>query len=355
VRFLRISLPLSAFFCFAIAGCKPEDDIAKETVTLPDREKIRLRVAIIERPKNIWFFRLSGPADLVKEHGPAFEDLVKSVRFDAGKEPSWTDPKGWKKDPVQEDRRGEMGMERMAGFRIGAKPKEMEITVVKLQAKGFDLIKNMHRWQKQVNQPLTETHEDLKKQVPSEKFATHEVKWVDLTGLGTHAVSKPAEPMALNQKKFVLPLGPGGGGSKIPFTYKLPEGWVKKPSRQIALEVLEVSDDDNSAEITFVPLPKDGGGVAGNINRWRKEVELEGLPQAAAEQSAVERKVAGVKSFYVDIDNPKGPAERNRTLGVIIPLGHTTWFVKMSGPRAWVGQNKAAYETFIDSIKLEGK
>jgi len=169
-----------------------------------------------------------------------------------------------------------------------------------------------------------------------------------------HTVTKPAEQLVQNHKE-VLPQLPikdvGGGGSRIPFKYKLPKGWVKKPPRQIAVEVLEATDGKQSAEVTFVALPGDGGGIAGNINRWRKEVQLPGLSEADAIKSAVAMKVAGVASHYVDIANPAGPALKNRTLGVIIPLGERTWFVKMSGPREWVGENKDAFETFVKSLE----
>jgi hypothetical protein len=350
VRLLRISLALSSVFLLALAGCKEEDDIRREEVKHPDREKIRLRVAVLEKGDLVWFFRMSGPVALVTANEKTFEDFVHSVRFEADKDPTWTDPKGWQKDHKSRDR--------FAGYRLKADKTTLEIAVTRFPADKFKMMDNMHRWQNQVNVPLTETHDELERQIKREVVEGQLIKWVDLQGLGIHTVTKPPEAIAMNKKQFLpqLPVaqaGGGGGGGRIPFKYPMPQGWIKKPPRQIALEVLEVTDGKQSAEITFVPLPGDGGGVPANINRWRKEVQLPGLSDADAEKSAAVLQVAGVKSYIVDIANDNGPPLKNRTLGVIIPLGRQTWFVKMSGPRDWLGQNKAAFEAFAKSLTLE--
>ncbi len=346
VRYLRTSLALSTVFLVALGGCKEDEEIRKETVEHPDREMIRLRVAVMEQKEVVWFIRMSGPVDVVKTHEKAFEDFVRSVRF-KDDEPTWTDPAGWKKDPRSKGR--------YAGFRIDAKPKELEIAVTQLPAEGFDLMKNMHRWQKQVNLPLTEEHKALDEQVKREKVADQDVRWVDLTGRGVHTVSKPPEPMAANAKKFMpeLPMqkpvgaGKAGGGGKLPFTFTVPAGWVKKPDRQLILAAFEVSDGKLSAETT---LSQFGGSVGGNISRWRGQVKLPELSDADAEKSAKELTVAGIRGYYVDLANPAGGT---RILGVVVPMGQQNWFIKMTGPSDFVGKHKADFETFAKSFKME--
>src|SRR5438105_3947443 len=126
---------LSAVSLLGLVGCKPEEEITREEVTYPDREKLRLRVAIMKHGPLVWFFRFSGPLAQVEEHGKTFDDLVNSVRFDKDEIPSWTDPKGWKKDlPTPEC---------YAGYRIDVKPKNLEIAVTQFPAEKFDLMQNM--------------------------------------------------------------------------------------------------------------------------------------------------------------------------------------------------------------------
>src|SRR5262245_28792215 len=110
---------------FCLAGCRPEDEISRETVEHPDREKLRLRVAFMEQGQSVWFFRMSGPIKLMDEYAKTYEDFVRSVKFDHGK-PDWTEPKGWKKDLPTEMR--------IVGFRTGEKPNEMEMFVTRLSA-----------------------------------------------------------------------------------------------------------------------------------------------------------------------------------------------------------------------------
>src|SRR5207244_2364326 len=117
------------------------------------------------------------------------------------------------------------------------------IAVTRFPADKFKMMDNMHRWQKQVNVPLTESHEDLDKQVKREKVEGQEVKWVDLVGLGIHTASKPPEAVAANKKNFLPPMpikgaagGGAGGGGKVPFKYTVPDGWAKKAPGQFAAE-----------------------------------------------------------------------------------------------------------------------
>src|SRR5688500_16842628 len=124
VRFLRVSLALFTISLCALTGCREEEPVKRETVTTPDREKLSLRVAVIERPSRVWFVRFSGPSDLVKEHEPAFDALVRSIKLESGKKPTWTDPKGWTKDPPST---GGM-IERMASYRLKGK-KDLEIVI----------------------------------------------------------------------------------------------------------------------------------------------------------------------------------------------------------------------------------
>ncbi len=349
MRFLRFSLMLFAVSFLSLAGCRQEDDISRETVEHPDREKIRLRVAVIKQGPSVWFIKMAGPVKLMDEHGKTFDEFVRAVRFNADKEPILLAPKGWKKDlPTAQ---------RFAGFRTGEKPKEMEIAVTELPGKNFDLMVNMHRWQKQVNVPLTETHAQLESQVKKENIADHEVVWVDLQGgLGVHTVSKPPEPMAQNAKglfkglDFKKQAGGQGGGGKVPFKYTVPEGWEKKaPGQLVAAEAYLVGD---KAVVTLTPA---GGDLHENINRWRGQVGLDKLAADDLKKTITELPVAGIKSYYVDLGNPQNPKENNRTLGVIIPAGDATWFIKMSGPHDFVGQQKNAFEAFVKSFKLDGR
>jgi hypothetical protein len=340
VRFLSAFLILCPLF---LAGCRQDDVIQQETVTHEDREPIRLRVAILKHEGFAWFIRLDGPESLVNEHQKAFDEFVRSTKFTGKKDVpvTWNEPKEWKKDPP--------GGERYAGYRIPAKPKELEVKITRLPMnKEFGLMKNMHRWQKQVNRPLSESPEDNERYLKRDKIGDQEIEWVDMTGLGVHTVSKPPDPRDARQKEGLVGIDMNEGG-RLPFKYAAPEGWEKKAPGMMAKDAYLIEDGKNSAEVTLTPL---GGDPAANINRWREQVGLEKVDPDEIGKSAKLIQVAGIKSYYVDIGNPKGEPTKNRILGVIVPLNRrTSWFIKMTGPLDFVGQHKADFEKFVESFK----
>jgi len=56
----------------------------------------------------------------------------------------------------------------------------------------------------------------------------------------------------------------------------------------------------------------------------------------------------GEAALYVDLNG----GEQGRILGVIAPRGGRSWFIKMTGPDALVGANKAKFESLIGSIRF---
>jgi hypothetical protein len=360
VRLLRASLLLPAVLALGLAGCRQDDEIKKDIFTYQDREEIHKRVAIFEREKFVWFVLLSGPEAEVKKQTATFDEFVRSIRFDVKQEKdkesqpiTWTQPKDWRKDPP-----GPPESVRSAGFRIDSKPKELEVTVTKLPIKNYTLLDNIRRWEREVNVPLSEREDEPSANVKlaRDKVDGQPVTWVDVTGYAVHTVSKPPGAVA-HGKGFMPPLDlkkQQGKGNGNPFTYTVPAGWRKQEigPKRIAVDIYKIGDERNAIELTLTNL---GGTPGTNINRWRDEVGLPKLSDEKAISTAVQMKIAGIDSYYVDVDNPAGPAAANRTLAVIIPMGQTSWFVKMWGPSEIVGQHKNEFKTFVESFQLDAR
>jgi hypothetical protein len=341
VRSMRVSLILFTLCATALVGCQRDEGLQEERVIHEDREAIHLRVAIIKNKELMWFFRLSGPEAEVKEHSPAFDEFVRTAKFEGKSEAILAEPKTWKKDPPG-------GRLRYAGYRLGAKPKELEVIVSRLPSEGYKLLENIHRWQRQINEPLAESEEDARKLIRSETIGDREIDWVDLKGLAVHSVSKPPDRTAQNTKKLLAPLQPKKRVER-PFTYEVPKKWEKGPPVEFALESFLVKDGANVATVTLTAA---GGSVPVNINRWRtQQLKLEPLSDAELRKTYI-KMIPDIEHYYVDITGPNAPPQRNRILGVVIPLEDEKWFVKMTGPAAWVEQNKADFDGFLKSFKL---
>ena len=243
MQFPRTSMILVAASLMALAGCRKEETIEQFTIEHKDRESLELRVAILPHQDYVWFIRLSGPESLMKEQTPAFEEFVKSVRFDdkKGEAPiSWTEPKTWKKDPPV--------AERYASYRIETKPKPLEVKITFFPRKKYELLPNLHRWQDEMNLPHMEEKE-IGRFVTEDKIGAQEVTWVKMAGLGTYKISKPIEAAAEVKKKLPPAQAPQ---ADVPFQYKLPVGWVaKKPRDQFSVALFEVAEKDEVAQSYF--------------------------------------------------------------------------------------------------------
>ena len=90
-----------------------------------------------------------------------------------------------------------------------------------------------------------------------------------------------------------------------------------------------------------------------NINRWRKQVGLPPAAQIDEKGSVRSISVAGFDSVYVDLPNPKGQGDYEHILGVIVPMKGRSWFIKMYGPTDVVSSQKANFEAFVKSFKLQ--
>ena len=219
----------------------------------------------------------------------------------------------------------------------------LKITV--LGADKFGMMENMHRWQKQVNLPLSEEEKDNDQYITHDEVGRHDLTWVDMKGMGVHTVSVPFDPMA-GKEGDLLPAMMNQGG-RVPFKYTAPEGWVQQPPRKFLLEVFQIADKK-----TEVTLSTAGGDPASNINRWRDLIGLADMTKEDAAKTVKMMNVAGAESAYVDIANPAGPPTKNRTIGVIVPMkNRSSFFIKMSGPIAEVELHKAEFETFVKSFK----
>ncbi len=142
-----------------------------------------------------------------------------------------------------------------------------------------------------------------------------------------------------------------------PLTYKAPADWKKhNASGPIRAEAaFLISAGDKAADVTITRLPGAAGGVLANVNRWRGQIHLEQVDEQQLHRELRPIDVAGTAAQYVDLIGPEsaGPPPQ-RILGVILPRGEQTWFFTIKGPADLVEKQKAAFETFVKSVRFEG-
>ncbi|MHC4953629.1 MAG: hypothetical protein ACYTGZ_07045 [Planctomycetota bacterium] len=149
--------------------------------------------------------------------------------------------------------------------------------------------------------------------------------------------------------------GPGQPGAPV-FTCDLPEGWKKLPKKQFR-DANFTLERDSSVECYLTVMPGGGGGLAGNVNRWRGQMkqpamepaELGKLPKA---------KMFGRDGVFVELNGTftgrgGGPKDDYGFLAIYLEMPGTTLTLKMTGPNAVVSKEKDNFLKVAGTLRLE--
>jgi hypothetical protein len=90
--------------------------------------------------------------------------------------------------------------------------------------------------------------------------------------------------------------------------WTLPEGWTEEKGGPARVASLRFGTLDPKLEMTVVRLPGDGGGLSGNVNRWRDQLGLERIGEAEAAASLQKISASGLEVQVVDLIGPTRPA-----------------------------------------------
>jgi len=305
---------------------------------------------------------------------------------------TWTLPAGWEQVPA-----GEM---RVASFRIkGEAGKQADVGVFPLPGMAGRDIDNVNRWRGQVGlEPISE--EAMAKAAEQIELAGQKAQLFDLAGQNPSsgdktrilaaiqrrdeiswffkmngdealvAQQKPAFVQFLKSVQFSAPaaqaqlpashppINAGAGQQAAPPAdsvdkpkWQTPAGWTEVSGGQFLVAKFTIP----AATPTSVNVSMsggEGGGVAGNVNRWRGQL---GLPQASeAELGKLVTQVdtGGGKAMFVDMTgtDPR-TGQKARLVGAILPQANRTWFYKLMGNEQVVDQQKDAFVKFVQSAQ----
>jgi hypothetical protein len=135
--------------------------------------------------------------------------------------------------------------------------------------------------------------------------------------------------------------------------FKAPAHWKSEPGNSMITAAWAVAADGETARVTVMSLPGDGGGILANINRWRQQVNLP--PVGKLEDQPMTRlEASGQPAALLDLIAPAGTQPQTRSLIVLLPSPAQTWFYKMSGTEKLLGKEKEAFVQFVQSSKVAG-
>jgi hypothetical protein len=349
----RTIVALSLTSLLAVVGCQKDDiqayEVPKQKLVRwadagrADGPKTRMLAVIVPRGANTWFFKFEGPEQEMAAHKDEFDALLQSIHFADGNPPlTWKVPEGWRTDAGVPSR--------YATLRVGQGDKSLEFSATLLPTSP--ILANVNRWRGQLN--LKEVSEaelgQCTKDVKVDGIAS---TYADLTGTKGAGGKRPPFAGKLPPQ---TPSKPQDGGQAT-VKYAAPSDWQELPPNSVAFAAaaFRVGSGDQAVEITVTSLGASAGGLQSNIDRWRGQV---GLGPASAEdrrRDLREITVAGIKAPYVDLAGPESAeASRKRILGAIVVRGDQAWYFKARGPYWLVERQKAAFETFLGSVRFEG-
>ena len=346
-KFMVLLAPLFAGG-LAVSMRNDEEEIRTYTVARPESPS-RLLGAIIPRGEQAWFFKLTGPNQVVAEQGTAFRELIKSLKFDESSgEPSWTLPSGWSERPGTSIR--------FATLQVEVGGEKLDCSVTKLPMTDPDLptylLANINRWRDQLRVAKISANE-LASSTSQLKLNRGELTATLVEFTGEMAPS-PMAPMASASTTSERP--PMAGASRaVPadkLNYKVPLGWKPGP-----LEIsrggitvpraaaFEVQEGEQRVEITVTKLPI--SGMLGNVNRWRAQIGLGEITINQLEQVKKQIEFAGRPADYVQF-----AGEKEAILGVVSIAGDDVWFVKLQGNTELATRERENFEQFVKSIRF---
>jgi hypothetical protein len=288
-------------------------------------------------------------------------------------------PPNWQAQPLSQMRQ--------ASFLVkGDNGAVADISFVGLGASAGNVLENVNRWLSQIGQPPID---DQKLNQIAQRLTTSigEVTVVDLEGLPPDADPKKdgriVAAMASNsgstlffkmrgnaaltesQKsdfvKWVAAVCNSQSGNKsaqaanaMPqnsdnpqIKWQLPPGWSEVPPSAMRYASFNAGANDNKIDISIVTFPGDGGSDNENVNRWRGQIGLPPMSEAAITSQVTTLKGGDATFAAIDIAGANA-----RTLAAWVRRDAHVWFFKASGPNAAVEKEKQNFVKFVESVRF---
>jgi hypothetical protein len=147
------------------------------------------------------------------------------------------------------------------------------------------------------------------------------------------------------------PPRPAGKGA---LRWALPKGWTEAPGGGMRFATLNPPSSPGAAplEVSVVVLPGAAGGETANVNRWRGQIGLPAMDEAAvaAARKGVRSRAGEVAVYDFTSD---GQIRTRMVVGLLTSAQDQTWFLKLTGPEGAVAAVRPAFMKCLESLRLD--
>ena len=131
--------------------------------------------------------------------------------------------------------------------------------------------------------------------------------------------------------------------------WEKPDSWVPSKGSSMRLASFAIPYSGNSGDLSVIQLGGDGGGLESNVNRWRRQLNLEPISLIEIEKNIIMKEGSFSNYKIIQIINQK---MESAFLCAIIPNDNTTIFVKLSLKPIGINEVKDDFITFCSSLNF---
>ena len=178
------------------------------------------------------------------------------------------------------------------------------------------------------------------------------LKSVSFAAATAQAQLPPSHP-PIDGGNMMAPTTPAAPSGQAKPNWEVPSGWKEIPGGQFLVAKFLLTGATNAQASVNVSMSSgDGGGLLGNLNRWRGQLGLGPLAEADLAREIQPLELPGGKASVADISGQDARSgQKARVLAVVVPRSGETWFYKLMGDAQVVQQEKDGFLKFVQSAK----
>ena len=132
--------------------------------------------------------------------------------------------------------------------------------------------------------------------------------------------------------------------------WTLPKGWTESRTAGGMRYATLKPTAPGKIDVSVTVFPGAAGGELANVNRWRNQI---GLPPVEEAALAKDRKTLKSPAGKVAVfDYTSDGKEKTRLVAGILFAGGNSWFVKMVGDAGPVAASRAEFVRLLESLRL---
>ena len=143
------------------------------------------------------------------------------------------------------------------------------------------------------------------------------------------------------------------GTSTAKPAWQVPANWKEvEPTEMLLAKFVVPGKGAEQAEVTVSAFPGEAGGLFGNVNRWRRQINLPPINEDELKTLVQPLDLAGGNAMLVDMKGQSAETQATtRLIVAVVPEGGRTWFYKLMGADSVVESEKQALINFVKSAK----